>query len=166
MEKQICYKPIGIIYTPFITPENIPVQNIGANGIKATIKIFAEFVSGLKDLEGFSHIILLYHLHLVEHFSLTVKPFLDDIEHGVFSTRSPVRPNPIGLTVVKLNEIKGNILYIENVDMVDGTPLIDIKPFVPAIDNMEVIKIGWLTGKVEQFIHKKSDKRFSKEEKL
>ena len=110
---EITFKPIGIIYSPFKTIENIPIQNIGAKGVKGTIEIFKEFVTGLKDLDGFSHLILIYHLHKVIHDSLLVKPFLDTVEHGIFATRSPVRPNPIGLTVVKLIEIKNNLITIE-----------------------------------------------------
>jgi len=157
---EITFKPIGIIYSPFKTIENIPIQNIGAKGVKGTIEIFKEFVTGLKDLDGFSHLILIYHLHKVIHDSLLVKPFLDTVEHGIFATRSPVRPNPIGLTVVKLIEIKNNLITIENLDILYKTPLLDIKPFLPMIDDTKDIRIGWLTGKIEQFEIKKSDNRF------
>ncbi|NCO54168.1 MAG: tRNA (N6-threonylcarbamoyladenosine(37)-N6)-methyltransferase TrmO [Bacteroidetes bacterium CG02_land_8_20_14_3_00_31_25] len=157
---EITFKPIGIIYSPFKTIENIPIQNIGAKGVKGTIEIFKEFVTGLKDLDGFSHLILIYHLHKVIHDSLLVKPFLDTVEHGIFATRSPVRPNPIGLTVVKLIEIKNNLITIENLDILYETPLLDIKPFLPMIDDTKDIRIGWLTGKIEQFEIKKSDNRF------
>jgi len=140
--------------------ENIPIQNIGAKGVKGTIEIFKEFVTGLKDLDGFSHLILIYHLHKVIHDSLLVKPFLDTVEHGIFATRSPVRPNPIGLTVVKLIEIKNNLITIENLDILYETPLLDIKPYLPMIDDMKDIRIGWLNDKIEQFETKKSDNRF------
>jgi len=99
-------------------------------------------------------------LHKVIHDSLLVKPFLDTVEHGIFATRSPVRPNPIGLTVVKLIEIKNNLITIENLDILYETPLLDIKPFLPMIDDTKDIRIGWLTGKIEQFEIKKSDNRF------
>ncbi|OFX40909.1 MAG: tRNA (N6-threonylcarbamoyladenosine(37)-N6)-methyltransferase TrmO [Bacteroidetes bacterium GWA2_32_17] len=157
---EITFKPIGIIYSPFKTIENIPIQNIGAKGVKGTIEIFKEFVTGLKDLDGFSHLILIYHLHKVIHDSLLVKPFLDTVEHGIFATRSPVRPNPIGLTVVKLIEIKNNLITIENLDILYETPLLDIKPYLPMIDDMKDIRIGWLNDKIEQFETKKSDNRF------
>ena len=160
--EEIIFKPIGIIHSSFKTIENIPIQNIGAKGERGTIEIFTEFAPGLKDLEGFSHLILLYHLHKVNHFLLHVKPFLDDTKRGVFATRSPVRPNPIGLTVVKLIEIKDNLLIIEDVDMLDQTPLLDIKPCLPMIDDIENIRIGWLTGKMKQFRTKMSDNRFIK----
>lgn len=158
--KEIIFKPIGIIHSPFKTLDNVPIQHTGARGKRGTIEIFQEFVAGLKDVGGFSHLILLYHLHKVEHFSLQVKPFLDTIEHGIFACRSPVRPNPIGLTVVKLIEIKNNLITIENLDMLDETPLLDIKPCLPMIDDIQNVRLGWLTGKIEQFETKKSDSRF------
>jgi tRNA (adenine37-N6)-methyltransferase len=154
------YTPIGNIHSPYKSIVNIPIQNSGAKGKKGTIEIFPEYADGLKDLKGFSHIILLYHLHKVDHVSLLVKPFMDTVEHGIFATRSPVRPNPIGLTVVKLIDIKDNLLFIENVDMLDQTPLLDIKPYLPTIDDIQDVRLGWLTGKIEQFEIMKSDKRF------
>ena len=157
---EIKFKPVGTIHTPFKTIENIPIQNIGAKGVRGTIEIFKEFVPGLKDLNGFSHIILIYHLHKVNHSKLLVKPFLDTVERGIFSTRSPVRPNPIGMTVVKLLEIKDNFIIIEDLDILDGTPLLDIKPCLPLIDDIKDMRLGWLTGKIEQFETKKSDSRF------
>jgi tRNA (adenine37-N6)-methyltransferase len=158
--ENINYKPIGIIHSPFKTIDNIPIQNIGAKGERGTIEIFPEFALGLKDLDGFSHIILLYHLHKVDHFSLQVKPFLDNTERGIFATRSPVRPNPIGLTVVKLIYIKNNLITIEDLDMLDQTPLLDIKPCLPMIDDKQDIQIGWLKDKLDQFENTLSDNRF------
>lgn len=157
---EIIYKPIGIIHSPFKTVENVPVQHTGAKGETGTIEIFPEYAEGLKDLEGFSHIILLCHLHKVSHYKLRVIPFLDTVELGVFATRAPVRPNPIGLTVVKLIKVEGTIITIENIDMIDKTPLLDIKPCLPMIDDLQEIKLGWLTGKIEKFSTKKSDSRF------
>ena len=159
---EIVFNPIGIIHSTFKSLENIPIQNSGAKDQKGTIEIFPEFAAGLSDLEGFSHIILIYHLHLVSHSSLLVKPFMDTQERGIFSTRSPVRPNPIGLTVVKLNGITDNFLSIENLDMLDQTPLLDIKPYLPMIDDMQNVRIGWLTGKIQNFETAKSDSRFIK----
>jgi tRNA-Thr(GGU) m(6)t(6)A37 methyltransferase TsaA len=158
--KDILYRPIGIINTPFESTENIPIQNSGGRGVKGTIEIYPEFTTGLMDLEGFSHLILIYHLHKVKHTSLIVKPFMDLEEHGVFATRSPVRPNPIGLTVVKLIGIKANLIFIEDLDMLNNTPLLDIKPCLPMIDDINNVKIGWLTGRLEEFEKKKSDNRF------
>ncbi|MCX6234296.1 MAG: tRNA (N6-threonylcarbamoyladenosine(37)-N6)-methyltransferase TrmO [Bacteroidetes bacterium] len=158
--QKIIYTPIGIIHTPFNTMDNIPIQGAGGKGIKATIEIFPKFIAGLKDLEGFSHIILIYHLHLVEKHALIVKPFLDDELRGIFATRSPLRPNPIGMTTVRLIEINENRLIVEDIDMIDQSPLLDIKPCLPMIDDIQGLRLGWLTGKVEQFSQKKSDDRF------
>jgi tRNA (adenine37-N6)-methyltransferase len=159
---KIIYRPIGILHSPFKTIENIPIQNIGAKGEKGTIEIFREYADGLKYLKGFSHIILLYHLHKVKYFSLLVKPFMDVVEHGIFATRSPVRPNPIGLTLVNLLDIKDNLLLIENIDMIDQTPLLDIKPYLPQIDDNNDVRIGWLTRRIDQIELMKSDNRFKK----
>ncbi len=159
----IKYKPIGIIKSPFKTLEGMPIQPIGAQGITGEIHIEEEYNEGLMDLEEFSHIILIYHLHLSQGYSLKVKPFLDDKKHGVFATRAPKRPNPIGLSVVRLNKIDGNILHISNVDMVNNTPLLDIKPYVPHFDKDEgeEVCVGWFEDKHHHAVNKKSDDRFS-----
>ncbi len=160
MEEQIIYRPIGIIHTPFTEAKKMPIQPAAAKGIEGTIDINPEFENGLKDLDGFSHIILLYHLHLSRGFSLEVIPFLDDKPRGVFSTRAPRRPNPIGLSIVRLVDIEENRLYIKNVDVVDGTPLLDIKPYVPEFDHQKAEKIGWLSDKIDRMRETKSDERF------
>jgi len=156
----INFEPIGIINTPFKSRIGMPIQPSGAKGIKGTVSIRKEFAVGLENLDGFSHIYLIYHFHKSDSFALKTKPFLDEKTHGVFSTRAPQRPNPIGISIVRLNGIKGNILEIENVDMLDGTPLIDIKPYVPAYDIQEVDKIGWLSDKTGNMNSIKSDDRF------
>ena len=138
----------------------MPIQPSGAKGIKGTVELMPEYAEGLQDLEGFSHVILIYHLHLSTGFSLKVKPFLDDQLRGVFATRAPQRPNPIGLSVVRLKEIKGNILHIEDIDIVDGTPLLDIKPYVPEFDVQETVRIGWLSEKIGKASRERSDGRF------
>ena len=158
--KQIKYQPIGIIHSPFKEVAGMPIQSAGANGIKGTIELGHEFAAGLKDLEGFSHIILLYHFHLSKSYSLKVKPFLDENIHGVFATRAPRRPNPIGLSVVKLLRVEGSTLHIEEVDIVDGTPLLDIKPYVPEFDVKRAKKIGWLSKTVGRVYVTKADDRF------
>jgi tRNA-Thr(GGU) m(6)t(6)A37 methyltransferase TsaA len=156
----IKYQPIGIIHTPFKTPEGMPIQPAGAEGIKGTIEIFSEYEDGLQDLSGFSHILLLYHFHKGKGFNLHVVPFMDSQTRGVFSTRAPKRPNPIGLSLVKLGKVEGRILHIENVDILDGTPLLDIKPYVPEFDKATSVKTGWLKDPGKTVSERKSDKRF------
>jgi tRNA-Thr(GGU) m(6)t(6)A37 methyltransferase TsaA len=146
------YRPIGIIHSPFKTPKGSPIQPSAAKGTEGRIEIFAEFTDGLQDLAGFSHIFIIYHFHLSKMFSLKVKPFLDDNQRGLFATRAPSRPNPIGISVVRLIKIESNNLYVQDVDVVDGTPLLDIKPYVPAFDEHRADKIGWIedkTGKIK-----------------
>jgi tRNA-Thr(GGU) m(6)t(6)A37 methyltransferase TsaA len=126
--KKIQYRPIGIIHSPYITPIGTPIQPTGARGTKGEVEIYPEFVDGLDDLDGFSHVILIYHFHLSKQFSLKVKPFLDDEMHGLFATRAPARPNPIGISVVRLSGIDNGKLHVRDIDVVDQTPLLDLKP--------------------------------------
>ncbi|MCK4903649.1 MAG: tRNA (N6-threonylcarbamoyladenosine(37)-N6)-methyltransferase TrmO, partial [Candidatus Marinimicrobia bacterium] len=120
------FKPIGIVHSPFKEAIGTPIQPKAAKGIEGTVEVFTEFADGLADLDGFSHIILICNFHLVQKPKLKVIPYMDDQQRGVFSTRAPNRPNPIGISVVRLNRIENNILYIQNVDIIDGTPLLDI----------------------------------------
>jgi tRNA-Thr(GGU) m(6)t(6)A37 methyltransferase TsaA len=159
VEKYI-YRPIGIIHSPFKHREGTPIQPIGAVGKQATIEIFSEYVDGLQDLEGFSHIILLYHFHLSKDYRLKVKPFLDNVERGLFATRAPARPNPIGVSVVRLAQINGAKLTIRDIDIVDRTPLLDIKPYVPDFDNRNVASVGWLAQKTADAGKMADDGRF------
>ena len=156
----ISYEPIGVIQSPFAGIKNVPIQPPAAEGVRGTVTVFDEFAAGLKDLEGFSHIFLLYHFHRVAQSRLTVVPFLDSAPRGVFSTRAPTRPNPIGLSIVRLLAIEGNVLQVENVDIVDGTPLLDIKPYVPAFDHQAGERVGWLAAAREDVRQKKADDRF------
>ena len=156
----IKYIPIGTIHTPFKTTEGMPIQSGGAIGIKGIIKLRKKYIKGLLDLEGFSHIYLIYHFHKSKGFELQVRPFLDDRLHGVFSTRAPKRPNPIGISVVKLITVKDNILEIENVDIIDGTPLLDIKPYISGFDIHNIEKRGWINEKLTKLNEIKSDERF------
>lgn len=158
--KAIEYKPIGIIHSPFKELKGMPIQPVGAQGISGTIELQSEYENGLKDLEGFSHIILIYHFHLSEGYSLQIRPFLDDTPRGIFAIRAPRRPNPIGISVVRLDKIEGTTLYISNVDIVDGTPLLDIKPYVPHFDGVENVRIGWLAKRAKRATDKRSDERF------
>lgn len=157
----ICFNSIGTIHTPFKRKEGMPIQSIGSKGIKGTIKLKRKYVEGLLDLEKFSHIILVYYFHKSKGFNLQVIPFLDDKQHGLFATRAPRRPNAIGISVVKLLSIRDNILEIENVDMLDRTPLLDIKPYVSQFDIHEIEKSGWLNNKTGDPNEVKSDDRFS-----
>ncbi len=157
---KIEYSPIGMIHSPFKTIEGMPIQPAGASGIKGSIEVFPEFEEGLKDLEGFSHIILMYHFHRVEGYSLLVTPFMDDVRRGIFSTRAPKRPNPIGISIVRLVRVNGLTLDIENVDILDGTPLLDIKPYIPQFDNHPATSIGWLENANEKVRAARSDGRF------
>ena len=157
---KISFNSIGVIHTPFKKIDGTPIQPSAAKNIKGTIELREELTEGLKDLDGFSHIILLYHFHLSKEYSLSVVPFLDDTSHGVFATRAPRRPNSIGLSVVKLVKIEKHILYIENVDVVDGTPILDIKPYVKEFENSEELRIGCLSEKIKKAINIKADNRF------
>lgn len=161
--ENIVYRPIGIIHTPFRELENMPIQPSGAAGICGTVDLYPEFAEGLKDLDGFSHLILLYRFHESRGYSLTVTPFLDSETRGVFATRAPKRPNPIGLSIVRLVRIQGSTLGIENVDILDGTPLLDIKPYVPEFDHQEDCRIGWLEQVHRMVKTKRSDDRFRKD---
>ncbi|MDH4201504.1 MAG: tRNA (N6-threonylcarbamoyladenosine(37)-N6)-methyltransferase TrmO [Phycisphaerae bacterium] len=141
------FKPIGIIHTPFTKDSEIPRQAVSAPEISGTIEIKEEYVDGLLDLKKFSHIVVVFHLHLVTFTELISCPPWDD-KHGIFSTCSPYRPNPIGISVVKLNKIAGNKIHISCIDMADGTPVLDIKPYIPDLYPQENIKVGWLNNKI------------------
>ena len=156
----IVYQPIGIINSPYLTRAGMPIQAAGARGIRGTITIFPEFGDGLKDLSGFSHIILLYHFHRTHEKALVVTPFLDDQPRGVFATRSPNHPNAIGISIVRLLAVEGLHLSIEDVDILDGTPLLDIKPYVPAFDQRKPERVGWLEKAQRKADQQRADERF------
>jgi tRNA-Thr(GGU) m(6)t(6)A37 methyltransferase TsaA len=154
------FKPIGVIRSPFKDIQGMPIQSTGAKDIVGSVVIDDEYVDGLKDIDGFSHIILIYHFHLSKGYSLHVKPFLDDEMRGLFATRAPKRPNPIGISVVRLEKVEGCKLQIRDVDIVDGTPLLDIKPYVPKFDVRIVERVGWLSKRVSEVHETRSDDRF------
>jgi tRNA-Thr(GGU) m(6)t(6)A37 methyltransferase TsaA len=157
----ITYTPIGIIHTPFKKPQGIPIQGALHPDKEGWVEIFSEYCEGLRDVEGFSHLILLFHFHHADGYNLIARPFLDDTPRGVFSIRGPRRPNPIGLTVVQLLKIEDCILHIAGVDMVDGTPLLDIKPYFPDIDAHPDARTGWMGDKLKTIGKgKRADKRF------
>lgn len=159
---EIVFRPIGIIRSPFLDVDGMPVQPMGAKGVKGRIELNEYLEPGLKDLEGFSHIVLIYYFHVSKGCSLHVLPFLDKTLRGVFATRVPRRPNGIGISVVKLTGIRGPILDIEEVDVLDGTPLLDIKPFVPQFDNREVQSAGWFTRRADSATVVRADRRFTR----
>jgi len=159
-EQKIVFQPIGVIHSPFAKIEDMPIQPAGASGIHGSIEIRPDLTSGLADLEGFSHLIVLYHFHRVNAMQLAVTPFLDTTPRGVFSTRAPKRPNPLGLSIVRLTGVEKNILTIENVDMLDGTPVIDIKPYVPDFDRHDAERVGWYEQAKGRVQTHRSDGRF------
>ena len=138
----IIFKPIGKIHSPFKNIEGIPIQPAAAEGIKGKVILYKKFTDGLKNLEGFSHIILIYHFHLSKGYSLKVIPFLHNKEQVIFATMAPKRPNHIGISIVKLERINENTIEVSNIDIVDGTPLLDIKPYVNYFDNIKNEKSG------------------------
>lgn len=140
---EIIYRPIGIIRTPFTDKDSTPIQGCFSPESKGYVELYPEYVEGLQNIEGFSHLILIYHLHKAEECSLIARPFLDKEKKGIFATRYFARPTPIGLSVVKLLKVNDNILEIGEVDMLDGTPLLDIKPYVPQFDIKEQVENGW-----------------------
>jgi tRNA-Thr(GGU) m(6)t(6)A37 methyltransferase TsaA len=160
MHEKIEFISIGVIHSPFTTPEGMPIQPPGAAGIKGTVEVFEDFRPGLKDLDGFSHVILLYVFHRGNGYNLHVTPFLDAQPRGVFATRAPRRPNPLGLSILQLDKIENHILHVRNIDILDGTPLIDIKPYVPDFDAQAGVRTGWLEQAGKTVSRKKSDDRF------
>jgi len=138
----VTYEPIGIIHTPFRDKASTPIQGVFNPDSTGEVEVFPQYVDGLKDITGFSHLILIYHFHLSEGYSLITRPFLDNEGKGIFSIRHFNRPNPIGISVVRLDQVKGNILTIGEVDIIDGTPLLDIKPYVPDFDIRHEVRKG------------------------
>jgi tRNA-Thr(GGU) m(6)t(6)A37 methyltransferase TsaA len=144
---EIVFRPIGIIHSPFTETTGTPIQPCFADGAAGHVELFEEYAPGLADLDGFSHIHLIYHFHRSIGFSLKLTPYLDDTERGLFATRSPRRPNPIGLSVVRLERVEGRLLHVADLDVIDGTPLLDIKPFNPRVDHRGASSVGWMEGK-------------------
>lgn len=159
-EGMVKLKPIGTIHSPFTDLVGMPIQPAGGVGVQGTVEVFPKYEPGLKDLDGFSHIVLLYVFHRSHGFQLQVVPFMDTKPRGLFATRAPKRPNPIGLSVVQLDRIEGCTLHVRNIDILDGTPLLDIKPYVPDFDSPTQVRTGWL-DEVRQAVGEwQSDDRF------
>ena len=153
-------KPIGVIHSPFQTIEEMPIQPKGAAGTRGRIQVDDAFRAGLKDLEGFSHIFLIYSFHKAARTELTVVPFMDTRPRGVYATRSPLRPNHIGISIVRLERIEGNLLHVQDIDVLDGTPLLDIKPYMEKFDGVTGSRSGWMQASEKEVAEKRSDGRF------
>ncbi|WML67594.1 MAG: hypothetical protein METHP_01134 [Methanoregula sp. SKADARSKE-2] len=156
----ITYEPIGLIHSPWNEIEGMPIQPAGARGVRGTIEIREKFCEGLSDIEGFSRIILIYFFHRCTGPALTVKPFLDPRPRGVFATRAPKRPNAIGLSIVRLVERDGRSLVVEDVDLLNGTPILDIKPYIPLFDSYPDARLGWFEEVAKNAEGTRSDSRF------
>jgi tRNA-Thr(GGU) m(6)t(6)A37 methyltransferase TsaA len=159
--ESVRYMHIGVIHTSFSDTKSAPIQGVFAKDAKGEVEVYSKYEEGLKDIEQFSHIILFYHFHLSQGYSLVSMPFLEDKKHGIFSIRHFKRPNAVGISVVKLEKVKGNILEISEVDILNGTPLIDIKPFVPLFDNVLKASSGWLTSPHVDLVRGESGKHRS-----
>lgn len=157
---RIVFTPIGIVRSPFTSTDGMPIQPVGAADVTAEVVIDEAFADGLADLDGFSHILLVYVFHRAGPAKLSVVPFLDTVARGVFATRAPTRPNPIGLSLTRLIGRSGNILRIAGVDILDETPVLDIKPYIPALDAAGDVRVGWLEGKTETSFSRVADARF------
>ena len=144
MKKDIAVKPIGVIRTPYKESKGIPIQGKFEKNVIGTAEVFPEYQEGLKDVEGFSHIYLVYFFDRAKEEKLLGKPFLEDDEHGIFAIRSPMRPNRIGISIVKIEKVENNVVTFSEVDILDGTPLLDIKPYVSHFDSRESVRNGWI----------------------
>ncbi len=161
----IVFAPIGLIRSPFKTLEGMPIQPSGARDVCGEVHVLEELAEGLQDLEGFSHIHLYYHFHKNTGYNLLVKPFMDTVQRGLFSTRAPRRPNMIGTSIVRLESIEGNVLHVRGVDILDQTPLLDIKPYVAMFDAAPADRFGWLDENAHKAETLRSDERFVAGEK-
>jgi len=157
---EILMEPIGIIRTPYKQLADMPIQPRGGQGVKGDLIIKPEYSEGLADLDGFSHIYLLYLFHEANRNEMKVVPFMDDRPRGVFATRSPLRPNHIGLSIVELEVVEENRIVVKNIDILDNTPLLDIKPYIKAFDGVEEARSGWMKGGCSEVERKRSDSRF------
>ena len=153
-------KPIGTIHSPYQTIEDMPIQPKGALEVEGTVLVDEAYLDGLQDLDGFSHIYLLYGFHKAARTELLVTPFMDTEKRGVFATRSPLRPNHIGISLVKLINIERNKVMVTGIDVLDGTPLLDIKPYIEKFDVVKESTSGWMTATEEEIRKKRSDARF------
>jgi tRNA-Thr(GGU) m(6)t(6)A37 methyltransferase TsaA len=142
-KKILRLRPIGIIRSPFKTVVGMPIQTVFSKKGNGIVELFPDFKEGLRDLEGFSHIMLIYQFHQSKGYRLLCRPFLDETQRGVFATRAPARPNPIGISIVQVKRIRGNKIEVASLDVLDGTPLLDIKPYIPRFDAPLTKRVGW-----------------------
>lgn len=156
----ITMNPIGTIFSPHKDLKNMPIQPKGAKGVEGYALIEEAFLEGLIDLDGFSHVYLIYHFHKAIRVEKKVVPFMDTIERGIYSTRSPLRPNHIGLSIVELVGIEKNKVLFKGIDVLDRTPLLDIKPYIANFDSVEQSRSGWMQGSLEDVKNKRSDNRY------
>ena len=157
---EITLQPIGYLETPFNDIADMPIQPSVLADTRGKAVLDEKFMPGLKDLDGFSHIILLFLLHKISGYQLEVVPFMDTLPHGIFATRSPKRPNRIGMSIVRVESVVGNIVHFKGVDMLNGSPLLDIKPYYSYFDQQTQVRNGWLEGKTLRPENLRSDKRF------
>lgn len=153
-------EPIGTIHTPYTNLEEMPIQPSGAADTLGTLIIDPAYKEGLKDLDGFSHVYVLYHFHKATRSELLVTPFMDTEVRGVFATRSPLRPSHIGMSVTQIVSVKDNIVTLKGIDVLDGTPLLDIKPYIPQFDAVSNVKTGWMNKNKTEVSNTVSDSRF------
>jgi tRNA-Thr(GGU) m(6)t(6)A37 methyltransferase TsaA len=160
-DMDVTYRPVGIVRSPFTAVEGMPIQPSRARDVEGTLEIDPEFHAGLKDLDGFSHILLVCHLHRVSGSELTVVPFLDTEPRGIFATRAPKRPNAIAISVLRIKSVSDGRVQVLDVDLLDGTPILDVKPYVPEFDARVDARIGWYAQAARKNEQVVSDKRFS-----
>jgi tRNA-Thr(GGU) m(6)t(6)A37 methyltransferase TsaA len=156
----VVFTPIGVVRTPFADHAGMPIQTVAAKGVEGTVELDPSYADALADLDGFTHLWLLTHMHRTGGVSLRVTPYLDTVQRGVFATRSPKRPNPIGLSLVRLVRIEGPVLHVEELDLLDGTPLLDIKPYVPPFDDRADARYGWFEQRAHNVHSVRADRRF------
>jgi tRNA-Thr(GGU) m(6)t(6)A37 methyltransferase TsaA len=159
--EDVVLTPIGVVRTPFVDHVGMPIQTVAAKGVRGRIELLPEYAAGLADLEGFTFLHLITYLHRTGPASLRVLPYLDTTERGVFATRSPRRPNPLGLSLVRLTGIEGAVLHVEELDLLDGTPLLDIKPYVPPFDERGDARYGWFEQRAQNVHSVRADARFA-----
>jgi tRNA (adenine37-N6)-methyltransferase len=159
---EIVYRPVAFVRSPFKELAGMPLQSVAAGDVEGTIEVEPEFVAGLQDIAGFSHLFVIAHLHRGAPGGLVVMPFLDDTPRGVFATRSPRHPNPIGLSIVRLLAVAGSTLHVGNLDLVDGTPVLDVKPYVPEFDHVAAERIGWFAERAAAVHRVRADARFDR----